>query len=224
MDPLYLTCVLLLVSGPLQADAAPARSSAGLSREEVDGGFTSLFDGRTLHGWQPASGRADPCWKVEHGLLVCSGGRGSWLRSTRQYADFNLRLEYKLKPGGNSGVYVRVPRDGSHHGRGAGVEIQILDDAHPRYAGLKPYQYCGSVYAIAPARRRVGLPPGQWNRLEINCRGDHYRVKHNGQLVVDADAGRFPELKQRREKGFLGLQNHREEIWFRRLRIGPPQD
>ena len=76
-------------------------------------GYRSLFDGHDLAGWEGASEAADKCWKVEDGLLVCNGHPGPWLRSADQYGDFNLRLEYKLKPGGNSGVYLRVPKGGA---------------------------------------------------------------------------------------------------------------
>jgi hypothetical protein len=59
--------------------------------------------------------------------------------------------------------------------------------------------------------------------MEINCCGTSYRVTHNGVVVVDATAAEIPELGRRFQKGFLGLQNHREEVWFKNLRIGPPQ-
>ena len=61
-------------------------------------------------------------------MIVCTGQPGTWLRSKDVYDDFNLRFEYKLRPGGNSGIYVRVPADGAHR-EGGGAEIQILDDA-----------------------------------------------------------------------------------------------
>lgn len=187
----------------------------------------SLFNGKDLTGWEGAGSDASACWMVEDGLLVCTGQKGPWLRSKEQYGDFNLRLEYKLKPGGNSGVYVRVPKDGDHRGRDlnggkpSGVEIQILDDADPRYAKLKDYQYSGSVYAIAPAKQRVSLPAGSWNTLEINCLDSRYKITHNGTVIIDADEAEFPELKNRESKGYLGLQNHSEHVWFRNVRIGP---
>jgi hypothetical protein len=189
-------------------------------------GYQALFNGRDLSGWEGGNGQAQDCWKVVDGLLMCTGQRGPWLRSKDQYGDFNLRLEYKLKPAGNSGVYVRVPENGDHRGRevgqnAAGVEIQILDDQAERYAGLKPYQFSASVYAIAPATMRVSLPAGSWNSLEIDCRGPRYRVIHNGHTVVDAAPEEFPELNNRLLKGYLGLQNHSEEVWFTNLRIGP---
>jgi hypothetical protein len=195
---------------------------------EVD--HQSLFNGRDLSGWEGGGADASACWKVEDGLLLCTGERGPWLRSREQYDDFNLRLDYKLKPSGNSGVYVRVPRNGDHRGKEknggqpSGVEIQILDDTAERYGRLQPYQFCGSVYAIAPAKPGVARPAGEWNSMEINCHGPNYRVLINGTVVVDATAEQFPELLQRELKGYLGLQNHSEEVWFRNIRIGPPME
>ncbi|GIW92087.1 MAG: hypothetical protein KatS3mg110_0128 [Pirellulaceae bacterium] len=189
-------------------------------------GFRSLFDGTSLAGWQTTGSEPD-VWKVEEGLLVCTGRKGSWLRSEEEFGDFNLRLEYRLQAGGNSGVYIRVPEDGRHHGEGAGIEVQILDDQADRYRSLKPYQYSASLYAVVPAEPRVSRPAGQWNTLEIDCRGHSYRIYHNGELVVRAEATTAPELKNRRLVGFLGLQNHSEPVYFRHLRIGPslqPED
>jgi hypothetical protein len=187
-------------------------------------GYRPLFDGQSLAGWEGAGQPAEKCWKAEDGTLVCTGEKGPWLRSREQFDDFNLRLEYKLKPGGNSGVYIRVPENGNHHGDGAGIEVQVLDDKAERYANIKPYQFTGSLYAIAPAMSHVGKDAGQWNTLEINCRGTKYHVLHNGTLIVAADETTFPELKGRLTKGFLGLQNHSEEVWYRNLRIGPALD
>lgn len=185
-------------------------------------GFRSLSNATDLSGWEGGGGDAAQCWKVEDGLLMCTGQKGPWLRSGEEFDDFNLRLEYRLRPGGNSGVYLRVPADGNHHGAGSGIEVQILDDAADRYKSLKPYQYSGSLYAIVAADPRVGRPPGEWNTLEIQCCGARYRVTHNGIDVIAADPTDAPELQQRRVAGYLGLQNHSEEVWFRHLRIGPP--
>jgi len=216
----------------------PARGYVGFQAEIKKGGqfefrniriteldHHSLFNGRDLSGWEGAGQDAAKCWKVEDGTLVCTGQPGPWLRSKREYGDFNLRLEYKLKPGGNSGVYVRVPLDGDHRGKElsggkpSGIEVQLLDDVAERYKELKPYQYCGSLYAIVPASPRVGRAAGRWNSFEIDCRGTDYRIVHNGVTVVDAKGEATPELKERLLRGYLGLQNHSEEVWFRNLRI-----
>ena len=175
---------------------------------------------RSPAGKGPAS-RPRNAGRSTDGAIVCTGEKGPWLRSKEQYGDFNLRLEYKLKAGGNSGVYIRVPENGNHHGDGAGIEVQVLDDKAERYQTLKPYQYTGSLYAIAPATSTSAAKPAQWNSLEINCRGTKYHVIHNGTTIIAADETTFPELKGRLTKGFLGLQNHSEEVWFRNLRHRP---
>ncbi len=203
-------CLLLIVA------VSSLRAAAG------EACFQPLFNGRDLSGWEGVTADASTSWKVEDGMIVCTGRPGTWLRSKRQYADFNLRFEYRLLPGGNSGIYVRVPLDGAHRA-GGGAEVQILDDDDERYRKIAPGQFCGSVYKIAPAREHVSRPPGEWNTMEINCCGTSYRVTHNGVVVVDASSAEFPELGRRFRKGYLGLQNHSEEVWFRNLRIGPPQ-
>ena len=186
-------------------------------------GRKALFNGKDLTGFEGAGGDAAKCWGVEDGVLVGLEGKGPWLRSVEQHADFNLRLDYKVKEGGNSGIYVRVPEDGNHHGKDAGVEIQILDDKAEKYAKLVPSQYCGSVYKIAPSTEHVGREPGEWNSLEINTKGHGYRVTHNGTVIVNATLEEFPQLEQRLLKGFLGFQNHGGGVWFRNIRIGPSQ-
>lgn len=180
----------------------------------------SLFNGQDLAGWEGGGSDAAACWKVENGSLLCTGAKGPWLRSAKEYGDFNLRLEYKIGPGGNSGVYVRVPKNGAHRDPGQGTEVQILDDASERYKDIKPGQFCASVYLLAPAEPRTGRPAGQWNTMEINCKGPSYRILHNGIVVVDATAEQVPDLAKRLLSGYLGLQNHSEPVYFRNLRVG----
>jgi hypothetical protein len=175
----------------------------------------------------PAGEPAEKCWQVRDGQLLCSGAPGPWLRSRDEFSDFNLRLDYQVSANGNSGVYVRVPADGNHHRENeqapsAGFEVQVLDDAAPIHKDLKDYQYSASVYDIAGATRRVSKPAGQWNTLEINARGQRISVTHNGVVVVDLEEERFPLIKLRQTKGFLGLQNHSTLVAFRNLRVGPP--
>lgn len=185
-------------------------------------GAKSLFNGQDLTGWEGAGGNAADCWAVMDGAIEGLEQKGPWLRSLEPYGDFNLRLDYKVKEGGNSGVYLRVPADGNHHGKDAGVEIQLLDDHAERYANLKDYQFTGSVYAVAPATQHVGKPAGQWNQLEINCQGHGYRITHNGVVIVDADVESYPQLTKRLTKGYIGFQNHGGGVWLKNIRLGPP--
>lgn len=205
---------------------APEAGSGPLELSDlriVELGYRSLFNGHDLSGWEGAGRQAADCWAVRDGVLLCTGEKGPWLRSSEQFGDFNLRLEYQINPGGNSGVYVRVPASGNHHGQDSGIEVQILDDAADRYKNLRDYQFTGSLYAIVAAEPRTGLPPGTWNTLEIDCSAQAYSVWHNGCQVVGASADGVPQLAERLVHGHLGLQNHQEEVYFRHLRIGPSQ-
>lgn len=126
-------------------------------------GFTSLFNGQNFTGWEGAGQSAETCWKIENGLLVCTGQKGPWLRSCREYDNFSMRFDYLLATGGNSGVYVRVPQDGNHHRENdtkptAGFEVQVLDDAAKEHAKLKDYQYSASIYDIAGANPQHPSP------------------------------------------------------------------
>ena len=190
-------------------------------------GYRSLFNGVDLTGWEGAGQPAEKCWQVRNRLLQCTGTAGLWLRSAAEYDDFNLRLEYQVSAEGNSGVYVRVPADGNHHRENdtlprAGFEVQVLDDAAPKYKDLKDYQFSASVYDIAGATRHVSRPAGQWNTLEIDAQAQQITVTHNGVVVVQVTPETFPLIKLRELRGFLGLQNHSTLVSFRHLRIGPP--
>ncbi|HUG92163.1 MAG TPA: DUF1080 domain-containing protein [Planctomycetaceae bacterium] len=216
-----------------------ARGHVGLQVEVPKGGqflvrkveitelnHRTLFNGKDLAHWEGAGQPAETCWEVREGVLHCTPSKGPWLRSREEFDDFNLRLDYHLAEGGNSGVYVRVPENGNHHRENdeqppAGFEVQILDDAAAKHRNLKDYQYSASVYDIAGADPRVSKPPGEWNTLEINCRGRHVTTVHNGVTVVDLTEETHPAIRLRSLRGYLGLQHHGGGVSFRNLRVGP---
>ena len=182
-------------------------------------GFVSLFDGKSLAGWQgDVKG-----YRVENGAIVCHGGK---LYTEKQYSDFIFRFEFRLPPGGNNGIGIRTPLRGDP--AYVGMEIQILDDSSPRYKNLKPYQYHGSIYGVVPARRGYLKPVGQWNQEEITCQGTRVTVKLNGVTIVDADIAEFidngtpdgrPHPGLRRRRGYIALLGHGSPVAFRNLRI-----
>jgi len=188
-------------------------------------GYRTLFSGCDLSAWEGADAPLETSWRVENDVLECTGTKGTWLRTREEYGDFNLRLEYLVSEEGNSGIYVRVPKDGNHHRANAslppaGFEVQLLDDAAAKHRALKDYQYSASVYDIAGATSRVSKPAGQWNTLELNCAGQHVTCVHNGVMVIDAPVEKFPLLGLRQTRGYLGLQNHGSRVKFRNIRIG----
>lgn len=179
----------------LSADAQQTE----LSEQEIEEGFVSLFDGKSLKGWQGDL----PGWETKDGLLVCTK-RGFELQSMAEYGNFVLRFDYKLQPGGNNGVDIR------------GMEIQILDDDAPKHADLKACQYHGSIYCNVPAKRGHQKPLGEWNEEEIVVDERHVKVTLNGEVIVDAETD-HPALDK--PKGKIGFKGHYEHVEFRNLRI-----
>jgi hypothetical protein len=213
-----MPCILIAIT---LLTACPARAKTDDDKED---GFVRLFNGKDLTGWKVHAGKRDN-WTAEEGMIVCLGKGGGWLGTDQDYADFELRLEYRLRPGGNSGVYIRAPEQG--HISRVGMEIQILDDNHPSYARIDFFQYTGSLYHVVAPTRRAGKPAGQWNSMTIRAESRRLTVHVNGMRVVDADLDRCrqdPEVAREhpglaRTTGRIGLQSHTDRVEFRNLRI-----
>ena len=202
-------------------DVEPPSTAAGLSEEEIEEGFVSLFDGKTLEGWQGAVDGYVP----EGGVLVCNEKGGGQLFTKKQYGDFILRFEFKLQPGSNNGIGIRAPLE--QRTSRTGMEIQIIDDSAPKFKKLKPYQFHGSIYGMVPAKRGHLKPVGQWNSQEILCQGRHVKVTLNGAVIVDADLDQIGETTMDgrdhpgrfRDRGHIGLLGHGSRVEFHNLRV-----
>ena len=187
-------------------------------------GFVPLFDGQSLQGWQPV-GKVGQGYRVEDGVLLCPAEGGGNLFTEREYADFVLRFEFRLQEGSNNGVGIRSPLVGDAAYQG--LEIQVLDNHSPRYKDkLRPTQYHGSVYDLAPARRGFLKPTGEWNREEIRALGRQITVTLNGTVIVDFDLdsvtdpavlGKHPGVA--RQSGHIGFLGHGTKVEFRNIRI-----
>jgi hypothetical protein len=208
--------LLLTLSAAGALSAAECCPSAGTPEP----GFVGLFDGKTLDGWQGAvKGHT-----AENGVMVCQKQNGGNLFTTKEFADFIFRFEFKLTPGANNGVGIRAPLTGNPSY--TGMEIQILDDGHEMYKGwLKDYQCHGSIYGVVPAKRGFLKPTGQWNCEEIQAQGRHIKVTLNGTVIVDANLDKVKPLDHQahpglaRTKGFIGWLGHGDHVEFRNVRI-----
>jgi hypothetical protein len=205
---------LLCTANLLAADTAAPKAPS----EE---GFVSIFDGKTMNGWQGAVKGYIP----KEGVLVCDKKSGGLLLTEKEYGDFIFRFEFKLEPGANNGVAVRAPKSGDP--AYSGMEIQILDDGHEKYRGwLQDWQRHGSVYNVVPAKPGFLKPVGEWNSEEILCDGKHVKITLNGHVIVDADLSKVtdPEVLKKhpglkRASGFLGFCGHGDQVEFRNLRV-----
>jgi 3-keto-disaccharide hydrolase len=185
-------------------------------------GFTALFDGKTLDGWQ---GGKDG-YEVVEGAIVCKEKGGGNLYTAKEYGDFHLKFEFKLTPGANNGIGIRTPLQGDP--AYVGMEIQVLDDSSDHYKGIKEWQHHGSVYGVVPAKTGHLKPAGEWNSEEIIAKGKQIKVVLNGETIVDADIEKastpktvdgkdHPGLK--RDKGYIGFCGHGAHVEYRNLRI-----
>jgi hypothetical protein len=196
----------------------------GCASVAVEPGFTSLFDGKTLKGWKLV-GKEGRGYVVEKGMLVCPADGGGNLYTEQEYSNFAFRFEFRLSPGGNSGIGIRAPLEGDT--AYAGMEIQVLDDGHEQYKGqLRPEQFHGSVYDVIPARSGYLRKAGEWNEEEIVADGRRIRVTLNGVIIVDADLDivREPEILKKhpglaRKSGHIGFLGHDTRVEFRNIRI-----
>ncbi len=201
--------------------AMPAAWSAD---KETPEGFEPLFNGKDLTGWKVNKGGNMKVWGAEDGILYVQGAGGGWLMTEKEYADFDLQLEYKVPEKGNSGVALRSPMEGDP--AYAGMEIQILDDVWHKanYKGLRRTQLTGSIYDVVPPSKEAIKPVGEWNKMHIIAKGRHVTVELNGTKIVNANlddhknrADKHPGLL--REKGHLGLQSHDGRVEFRNLYV-----
>ncbi|HXG46561.1 MAG TPA: DUF1080 domain-containing protein [Methylomirabilota bacterium] len=186
----------------------------GCSSTSGGGRSVALFNGKDLTGWVPMHGGE---WTVEDGAIVGRNGvdwttnpekSGSWLRTAREYSDFTVEFEYAINERGNSGFFLRSGLE--KNPAFTGHEMQILDDH-----GREPKKFTtGSLYDVVAPVKNMSKPAGEWNQVRITARGPRIEITLNGEKIVD-------HVSDRRQKGYLGLQNHDAHavVKFRNLRI-----
>ncbi|MDP0491281.1 MAG: DUF1080 domain-containing protein [Verrucomicrobiota bacterium JB023] len=189
--------------------------------------WRSLFDGETLTGWTNPKGEPakEGGWIAKDGVLYRKSLAGDLLTKER-FRDFEFSFEWKISEGGNSGVKYRVREDR------LGLEYQILDDEkHPD--GKKLSRQSAALYDLKATIADKGLkPPGEWNKGRILVRDGVVKHYLNGKLVVELAIPseeweqRYAESKYTKHEGFglneegrILLQDHRDDVWFRHLKI-----
>ena len=262
IDPLAATtrnavlgiCVsLLLVFSVVSfASATQGQSKGGrhsrvaansLTTAEKAAGWKLLFDGKTWNGWRgfrrekvPAEG-----WAIENGAIKHVAGKGEQSQqggdiiTNAQYDNFELQLEWRISPGGNSGIKYLVAEEMVKTGySGLGFEMQVLDDdRHPdAKMGKGGNRTASALYDLIAPKNKLLHPVGEWNQVGLIIRGDHVEHWLNGAKVVEYELG-SPQLKSliaeskyktiagfgEVRKGHILLQDHGNEVWFRNIKL-----
>lgn len=176
---------------------------------------TSLFNGKDLTGWKGDG------YVVEDGTIVCTP-KGATLMTEGIYSNYALDFEFKLPPAGNNGIGIHYP--GSGDAAYAGMEVQVLDNSSDKYKDLKPYQFHGSLYTLAAAKKAPLKPVGEWNVERILVNGDNVTVTVNGESILET---KLSELNKehpkhegaKRRAGHIALCGHGDPVAFRNISI-----
>src|SRR5262245_29162866 len=202
----------------------------GATQTPVTNGFAPLFDGKSLNNWVVDSGQYAKNFSVQGGMLRVQG-EGGWIRSSRQYGDFTLRLGFRYltdDPGTGrvavSGVFLRTPGTSTYESGWPdnSLEVQLANRQGGRPAIPGDARWGGAVlrhgnpggptsFDTRTALRSYGKT-GEWQAMEIQAIGDAIHVTLNGNYLGTASAGGSA-------RGFIGLQAETGGIEFRSVEI-----
>jgi hypothetical protein len=226
--------VLLACQGT--GGAAPAATGGSLSSGAPDAAWVTLFDGKDLARFRGFRKDSIPAaWVVRDGCLVHLKSAGDHtaagdLVTREQYGSFELELEWKVTPGGNSGIFYHAAEDTNNIWENA-PEMQILDDS-THNDGKDRLTSAGADYALYPAPVGAVKPVGQWNQVRIVADKGHIQYFLNGVKMCDFTRGsddwkgrvarsKFSKMPRyaTNARGHIGLQDHGDEVWFRNIRV-----
>ncbi len=233
--PLGVAACCLLMCG--WSAVARSEEAGGLTESQQRSGWEMLLGGDSLQGWRNY-GRPDVSdgWKLDDGVLVCTGRGAGDLITTEKFAAFELMLEYRLTEGANSGVMYHVAEtDGpAWH---TGPEIQLFDAT-----GKTGVEKSGWLYQLYQPDAPRGADPkvpvdaerpvGEWNQLYLRVTPEQGEVCLNGlryyrfvpgskdwnRRVAGSKFSKFADFAKATE-GHIALQEHGSEVAFRNVKL-----
>ena len=228
------------------SEAAEVVTDNTLTEAEIGDGWMLMFDGKTSNGWRGYSKESFPgAWEVVDGTMHMIGsGRGEAgaaeggdILYDKEFQNFHFKLEWKISEGGNSGIfYLGQETPDLDFIWKTAPEMQVLDnEKHPdAMRGKDGNRQAGSLYDLIPAKPQNANPVGEWNQVEIIVFKGTVVHKQNGETVVEYNlwtpewdelvaGSKFPGLNENwanvATKGYLGLQDHGDDVWFKNLKV-----
>lgn len=207
-------------------------------------GWITLFNGTDTTGWHTFKKKAPgKVWQMENGVLHLdpairkqSPDEGGDLVTDEEYENFDLKLEWKISPKGNSGIIFYVQDDPKYGATyQTGPEMQVLDNGSPITAGHsdgKLYTHrAGDLYDLLAAKE-ASKPLGEWNAIQVVCNHGKLDFYMNGQHTLSTTLwddnwtkmvaiSKFKDMPDfgKFKKGRIALQDHGDEVWYRNIRI-----
>lgn len=225
----------------------PIITKNALGVDEAKQGWKMLWDGKTSSGWRGArlDGFPEKGWDIKDGILtvLASGGgeseAGGDIVTTETYGDFELKLDFKITEGANSGIKYYVDTDlNKGPGSSIGLEYQILDDAkHPdaKFGNHDGSRTVASLYDLIKANPNKPIYPiGEWNTAHIISKDNHVEHWLNGmkvleyerkseaykKLVSESKYAKWPNFGES-DMGHILLQDHGDLVSFKNIKIKP---
>ena len=225
-----------------KADTGHALADNTLTEAEIEEGWILLFDGESPGNWRGYNMDYFPsAWEVADGMIRCHGlgnGESEGLERgdiiyDKKFSNFELSLEWKISPGGNSGVFYLADERPDLAIWQTAPELQVIDNNAVPYDqdGLHS---AGSLYDIIGVPQDKVKPVGEWNKVRVLI--NNGLVKHwlNGELVVEYNlwtpewndmvaASKFPNYNPDwadvPKEGYIGLQDHGDDVWFKNIKL-----
>ena len=219
-----------------------------LTQKEKNNGWQLLFDGKSTNGWHTYGMQsADKAWSVRDGALYLDAEGKKNLASNEyeyrdlvtneEYENFDLKLDWKIGPKGNSGIIFYIHEDPAKYPYSSyiGMEMQLLDNGTPTHAGhsdARLYTHrAGDLYDLIASKEAVN-PQGEWNHIEIRSLNDKLDFYMNGEHSLSTNLwdvnwkqmiaiSKFKDMPGfgTFKKGKISLQDHADDVWFRNIRI-----
>lgn len=214
-----------------------------LSKVEIKEGWVLLFDGETSEGWRGYNMAEFPekGWEIVDGTIHCfasgkgEAGGGGDIITNEQYGNFEFSLEWKISEGGNSGIFYLAQEKEGEPIYKSSPEMQILDNnKHPdAKLGKDGNRQAGSLYDLIPAVPQNAKGPGEWNHVKILVYDGTVVHYMNGETVLEyhlwtqdwkemcanSKFRDWPDFINTASKGYIGLQDHGNDVWFRNIKI-----
>jgi hypothetical protein len=224
------------------SDSTAKNGTASPAAADSTTGWEPLFDGVTATGWhsygKDSLGKA---WKIEDSTLHLDASvKKDWqtkdggdIVTGKEYENFDLKLEWKISKGGNSGIMFYVKEDSSKYKYPweTGPEMQVVDnEGHPD--GKEAITSAGSLYDLIPVSKKPVKPVGEWNAVEIIANKGKLDFFMNGEHILsttlwdDAWNKLIAGTKFKTMPGFgtfrqgkIALQDHGADVWYRKIMI-----